>query len=449
MFIRLILRAPFISIGAIVMAMIIDLKISLIFVVSALVIGGALWLIMALTMPGYKRVQEKLDEVTRLTKENLSGARVVRAFDAETREISSFDAAADVLSRTSIKVSSLSALLNPLTYAVLNIGVIVLLYFGGVSVNAGKLTQGEIIALVNYMTQILTAMIEFANLLVKFTKASASAARINEVFDVTTSMEEGSGASPDLDANAIELNDVTFTYSGSSAPSLSDVNLKIEKGMSVGILGGTGSGKTTLVSLITRLYDVNVGEVKIFGHNVKDYSSDELYSLFGVAPQKAVLFEGTVRDNIRWGKEDATDEEIEKALVVSQSKEFVDNLKDGLDTMINQGGKNLSGGQRQRLTIARALVSNPKILILDDSSSALDFATDAKLRKALNELKKSEKLTSVTVSQRATSIKYSDLIIVMDDGKIVGLGTHDDLISSCDVYREICLSQNKGDDENE
>ena len=262
-------------------------------------------------------------------------------------------------------------------------------------------------------------------------------------------MEEGCGASPDLDANAIELNDVTFTYSGSSAPSLSDVNLKIAKGMSVGILGGTGSGKTTLVSLITRLYDVNVGEVKIFGHNVKDYTNDELYSLFGVAPQKAVLFEGNVRDNIRWGKEDATDEEIEKALVVSQSKEFVDNLKDGLDTMINQGGKNLSGGQRQRLTIARALVSNPKILILDDSSSALDFATDAKLRKALNELKKSEKLTSVTVSQRATSIKYSDLIIVMDDGKIVGLGTHDDLISSCDVYREICLSQNKGDDENE
>ena len=449
MFIRLILRAPFISVGAIVMAMIIDLKISLIFVVSALVIGGALWLIMALTMPGYKRVQEKLDEVTRLTKENLSGARVVRAFDAETREISAFDAAADVLSKTSIKVSSLSALLNPLTYAVLNIGVIVLLYFGGVSVNAGKLTQGEIIALVNYMTQILTAMIVFANLLVTFTKASASAARINEVFDVTTSMEEGNGASPDLDANAIELNDVTFTYAGSSAPSLSDVNLKIAKGMSVGILGGTGSGKTTLVSLITRLYDVNVGEVKIFGHNVKDYSSDELYSLFGVAPQKAVLFEGTVRDNIRWGKEDATDEEIEKALVVSQSKEFVDNLKDGLDTMINQDGKNLSGGQRQRLTIARALVSNPKILILDDSSSALDFATDAKLRKALNELKKSEKLTSVTVSQRATSIKYSDLIIVMDDGKIVGLGTHDDLIYSCDVYREICLSQNKGDDENE
>ena len=299
------------------------------------------------------------------------------------------------------------------------------------------------------MTQILTAMIVFANLLVTFTKASASAARINEVFDVTTSMEEGSGASPDLDANAIELNDVTFTYAGNSAPSLSDVNLKIEKGMSVGILGGTGSGKTTLVSLITRLYDVNVGEAKIFGHNVKDYTNDELYSLFGVAPQKAVLFEGTVRDNIRWGKEDATDEEIEKALIVSQSKEFVDNLKDGLDTMINQGGKNLSGGQRQRLTIARALVSNPKILILDDSSSALDFATDAKLRKALNELKKSEKLTSITVSQRATSIKYSDLIIVMDDGKIVGLGTHDDLIYSCDVYREICLSQNKGDDENE
>ena len=247
----------------------------------------------------------------------------------------------------------------------------------------------------------------------------------------------------------IEIENLTFSYPSAGRPSLSDVSLTIRRGEYVVLCGKSGSGKTTLVSLITRLYDVNVGEVKIFGHNVKDYSSDELYSLFGVAPQKAVLFEGTVRDNIRWGKEDATDEEIEKALVISQSKEFVDNLKDGLDTMINQDGKNLSGGQRQRLTIARALVSNPKILILDDSSSALDFATDAKLRKALNELKKSEKLTSITVSQRATSIKYSDLIIVMDDGKIVGLGTHDDLIYSCDVYREICLSQNKGDDENE
>lgn len=449
MFIRLILRAPFISVGAIVMAMIIDLKLSLIFVVSALVIGGALWLIMSVTMPGYKKVQEKLDDVTRLTKENLSGARVVRAFDAESREISSFDNAADTLSKASIKVGAFSALLNPLTYAVLNIGVIVLLFVGGKSVYYGNLTQGEIIALVNYMTQILNAMVVFANLLVTFTKASASAARINEVFSVSTSMAEGPGATPDFTQNAVELNDVSFTYSGSGAPSLSGVNVKIEKGMSVGILGGTGSGKTTLVSLITRLYDVTEGNVRIFGHDVKEYDNAQLYSLFGVAPQKAVLFEGTIRDNIRWGKEDATDDEIRTALEISQSKEFVDNMKDGLDTMINQGGKNLSGGQRQRLTIARAVVPNPEILILDDSSSALDFATDAKLRHALNELKNSRQLTSITVSQRATSIKYSDLIIVLDDGKIVGIGTHDSLISSCDVYREICLSQNKGDDENE
>ena len=446
MFIRLILRAPFISVGAIVMAMIINLKISLVFVVSALLIGLSLWLIMSLTMPKYKHVQEKLDDVTRLTKENLTGARVVRAFDAESREISRFDSASDVLSKASIKVSALSALLNPLTYAVLNIGVICLLYFGGKSVSLGNLTQGEVIALVNYMSQILTAMVMFANLLVIFTKASASASRINEVFAVTTSMEEGAGATPDFSAPAIELNDVSFTYSLNSAPSLSDANVTIEKGMSVGILGGTGSGKTTLVNLITRLYDVSAGEVKIFGNNVKNYNNAELYSLFGVAPQNAVLFEGTIRDNIRWGKEDATDEEIEKALEISQSKEFVDNLEKGLDTFINQGGKNLSGGQRQRLTIARALVSNPEILILDDSSSALDFATDAKLRKALADLKSSRQLTSVTVSQRATSIKYSDLIIVLDNGKIVGLGTHDSLISSCDVYREICLSQNKGDE---
>ena len=439
MFIRLILRAPFISVGAIVMAMIIDLKISLIFVVSALVIGGALWLIMSLTMPGYKRVQEKLDEVTRLTKENLSGARVVRAFDAETREISAFDAAADVLSRTSIKVSSLSALLNPLTYAVLNIGVIVLLYFGGVSVNAGKLTQGEIIALVNYMTQILTAMIVFANLLVTFTKASASAARINEVFDVTTSMEEGSGASPDLDANAIELNDVTFTYSGSSAPSLSDVNLKIAKGMSVGILGGTGSGKSTLIDLVCRFYDADNGGVTLFDHDVKQYSFAQLRGMVGIVPQQAVLFTGTIRDNMQWAAPGATDEEIWQALEIAQAAEFVRGKPGMLDAPVETAGRNFSGGQRQRLTIARALVPKPKILILDDSASALDFATDAALRKAIKE--ETSGMTVFIVSQRAASVQRADHILVLDDGKLVGDAPHAELLQSCEVYKEICLSQ--------
>ena len=446
MFIRLVLRAPFIAVGAIVMAMIIDLKLSLIFVVASLVIAGLLALILALTMPKYKGVQAKLDDVTRLTKENLSGARVIRAFDAEEREKQNFAVASEKLSSASIKVGALSALLNPLTYAVLNIAIIAILYFGGKTVYYGNLSQGEIIALVNYMTQILNALIVFANLLVTFTKASASAARINEVFAVTSSMQEGEGATPDTDAPAIELKDITFTYASSPSPSLENVNVTIQRGQSVGILGGTGSGKTTLVSLMTRLYDTTQGEVKVFGENVKNYTNAQLYSFFGVAPQKAVLFEGTVRENLQWGKADATDEEIDKALQISQSAEFVYAKKDGLDEYIAQGGKNLSGGQRQRLTIARALVSSPEILVLDDSSSALDFATDAKLRKALSELRDERGLTTVTVSQRATSLKYCDVIIVLDDGKVVGLGKHEQLINDCPVYREICLSQNKEDE---
>ncbi len=443
MFIRLILRAPFIVVGAIVMAMLIDLKLSLIFVAVTLVICGILWLIMSLTLPKYKTVQAKLDDVTRLTEENLSGARVIRAFGAENREKSAFAKAAENLSSSSIRVSALSTLLNPLTYAVLNLGIIAVLYFGGKTVYYGSLTQGEVIALINYMTQILNALVVFANLLVTFTKASASAARINEVLAVSSSMEEGKGAIPDHSAPAIEMDDVSFTYSSSPTPSLEHVSLTVQKGESVGILGGTGSGKTTLVSLIPRLYDVSSGSVKVFGNDVKSYNNRELSSIFGVVPQKAVLFAESVRDNMRWGKENATDEEIRKALEVSQSAEFVDTLPDGLDFMISQGGKNLSGGQRQRLTIARALVSNPDIVILDDSSSALDFATDAKLRKALSALSRDEGLTTVMVSQRATSIKHCDLIVVLDDGKIVGLGKHEDLINTCNVYREICLSQNK------
>lgn len=447
MFIRLVLRAPFIAVGAIVMAMIIDVKLSLIFVGAAVLIAGALALIMLLTMPKYKKVQEKLDDVTRLTKENLSGARVIRAFDAQDREKQVFDKASDALSGASIKAGKLSALLNPLTYAVLNVAIIVLLYFGGKTVYYGNLTQGEIIALVNYMTQILNALVVFANLLVTFTKASASASRINEVFAVNPSMQEGKGAIPNPQSPAIELKGVSFTYQGSTSPSIVNANVTVDKGTSVGIIGGTGSGKTTLVNLMTRLYDASEGEVLVFGENVKNYTNEQLRSLFGVAPQKAVLFEGTIADNVRWGKQNATDEEIDRALRISQSAEFVYSMKDGLDTTVNHGGKNLSGGQRQRLTIARATVSMPDILVLDDSSSALDFATDAKLRKALESMRLENGLTTVTVSQRATSIKYCDLIIVLDDGKIVGKGTHDDLVKSCEVYREICLSQLKGENE--
>lgn len=447
MFIRLVLRAPFIAVGAIVMAMIIDVKLSLIFVGAAVLIAGALALIMLLTMPKYKKVQEKLDDVTRLTKENLSGARVIRAFDAQDREKQVFDKASEALSSASIKAGKLSALLNPLTYAVLNLAIIVLLYFGGKTVYYGNLTQGEIIALVNYMTQILNALVVFANLLVTFTKASASASRINEVFAVNPSMQEGKGAIPNPQSPAIELKGVSFTYQGSTSPSIVNANVTVDKGTSVGVIGGTGSGKTTLVNLMTRLYDASEGEVLVFGENVKNYTNEQLRSLFGVAPQKAVLFEGTIADNVRWGKQNATDEEIDRALRISQSAEFVYSMKDGLDTTVSQGGKNLSGGQRQRLTIARATVSMPDILVLDDSSSALDFATDAKLRKALESMRLENGLTTVTVSQRATSIKYCDLIIVLDDGKIVGKGTHDDLVKSCEVYREICLSQLKGENE--
>lgn len=443
MFIRLVLRAPFIAVGAIVMAMIINLKISVIFVVASLVIVGLLALIMLTTMPKYKDVQSKLDDVTRLTKENLQGARVVRAFGAEEREKQTFDFASEQLSSASIKVGRVSNLLNPLTYSVLNIAVIAILYFGGKSVYMGDLTQGEIIALVNYMTQILNALIVFANLIVTFTKASASAQRINEVFEVSASMQEGSGATADYSAPAIEFKNVSFTYPQSPSPSIENANLEILKGDSVGILGGTGSGKTTLVSLMTRLYDTTEGEVLVFGENVKNYTNTQLHSIFGVAPQKAVLFEGSIKDNLLWAKQDATDEQIQKALEISQSAEFVSAMKDGTSSYVAQGGKNLSGGQRQRLTIARALVASPDILVLDDSSSALDFATDAKLRKALSHAQLENGLTTVVVSQRANSIKHCDIIIVLDEGKIVGLGTHDELVKSCDVYKEIYLSQNK------
>lgn len=443
MFIRLVLRAPFIAVGAIVMAMIINLKLSIIFVVASLVIVGLLALIMLTTMPKYKDVQGKLDDVTRLTKENLQGARVVRAFGAEEREKQAFDYASEQLSSTSIKVGRISNLLNPLTYSVLNLAVIAILYFGGKSVYMGDLTQGEIIALVNYMTQILNALIVFANLIVTFTKASASAQRINEVFAVTTTMQEGEGASADYSAPAIEFKNVSFTYPQGASPSLENANIEILKGDSVGILGGTGSGKTTLVSLMTRLYDVSEGEVLVFGENVKNYTHTQLHSIFGVAPQKAVLFEGSIKDNLLWAKEDATDVEIENALAISQSAEFVNSMKDGINSYVAQGGKNLSGGQRQRLTIARALVASPDILVLDDSSSALDFATDARLRKALSHAQLENGLTTVVVSQRANSIKHCDVIIVLDEGKIVGLGSHEELIKTCDVYKEIYLSQNK------
>lgn len=449
MFIRLILRAPFIVVGAIVMTMTIDMQLSLVFLATAIVVGAILFAILSFTLPKYKEVRSKLDDVTRLARENLSGARVVRAFAAEEREEAAFTAANDVLTKMSVKVGAFSALLNPLTYAIMNLGIIALLYFGGIKVNSGSLTQGEVIALVNYMTQILNALVVFANLLVTFTKASASAARINEVFAVKSSMPDGDGATPDFSAPAIDLKNVYFTYGSSASPSISNANLTLEKGETLGILGSTGSGKSTLISLITRLYDATEGTVNVFGNDVKNYTRGELSHIFGVVPQSAVLFKGTIRDNLQWGKPDATDEEIDSALKISQSAEFVYAKEKGLDSEISQDGKNLSGGQRQRLTIARALVGSPEILILDDSSSALDFATDAKLRKALSEEAATRKLTVINISQRAAGLRHCDRIIVMDDGKIVGSGKHDELYASCEVYREICDSQNKEGSEND
>ena len=447
MFIRLVLRSPFIIVGAIIMTIFINAKMSLIFVGATLILGAVLFIIMKTTMPRYKLVQSKLDEVSLKTYENLSGARVVRAFAAEPREKAAFDAASDVLAKTSIKVSAISALLNPLTYAVLNIGIILVLYFGGKSVYAGDLTQGEIIALVNYMTQILNAMVVFANLIVIFTKASASAARINDIFAVKPTLFEGDGATPDFSASAVQIDDLSFSYPESSSLSLENINLTINRGTNVGVLGGTGSGKTTLVNLITRLYDATSGSVKIFGNDVKNYTGEELFSIFNVAPQKAVLFAGTIRENIQWGAPDASDEQITDALKSALAYDFVFNSKGGLDAKVAQGGKNFSGGQRQRLTIARALVSSPEILILDNSSSALDFATDAALRHELEKLRREKKMTTITISQRATTLSHCDFIIVMDDGKIAGLGTHDELIKTCDVYREIYSSQNNKEEE--
>ena len=367
---------------------------------------------------------------------------MVRAFNAESREEENFAKAADDLSRSSIRVGAVSALLNPLTYALINVAIILLLQFGGKQVYYGNLTQGQIIALVNYLMQILNALVVFANLLVTFTKASASAARINEVFDIKPSMSEGSGAAPDLDAPAFTYENVSFTYPSAQKPSIENINLTVAAGESIGVLGGTGSGKTTVVSLLPRLYDASEGRVTAFGHDVHEYSFAELRSLVAVAEQKSVLFAGSIRDNMLVGKPDATDAEILTALERAQALDFVLD-HGGLEAYVEAGGKNLSGGQRQRLNVARALVAMPKILILDDSSSALDFATDARLRHALRVLRKETGMTTVTVSQRATTLAGCDQIVVLDEGEIVGVGKHDELMSSCEVYREIVRSQGK------
>ncbi|WP_167959042.1 ABC transporter ATP-binding protein [Anaerosporobacter faecicola] len=444
MLIRLVIRAPFLIIGSAVMALFIDLKLGLIFLVVAPLVAGVLYWIMSRSVPFYKVRQSKLDRVSLITRENLSGARVIRAFSKKEQEQKRFDEANDEVADVAVRVGKLSAILNPATFTILNVAIIIIIWFGGIRVDHGILTQGEIIAFVNYMTQISLALVVVANLVVIFTKGSASAARINEIFQTKTSIMEGTKDKlPKEQQKAqtpkIEFRDVSFSYLGNEEYSLEHLNATIERGQTIGIIGGTGSGKTTLVNLMPRFYEATQGTILVDGVDVREYSFEALRKQFGIVPQKAALFSGTILENLRFAKEDATMDEIQKAVRIAQAEEFIQSKQEGFDTVVAQGGKNLSGGQKQRLTIARALVGNPEVLILDDSASALDFATDAKLRTAIHENCKG--MTVFIVSQRANAIKYADQIIVLDDGVVEGIGTHKELFESCEVYREICLSQ--------
>lgn len=448
MTIRLFLRAPFLVIGATVMAFTIDAKLALIYIIAAPVIAFIIYIIMSRCVPYFKKLQKTLDKISLKTRENLSGIRVIRAFSKQKSEIENFDEINNDYRDTALRVGKISVLLNPLTYVVLNIAIIAIIWFGGKRVYSGNLTQGEIIALVNYMTQILLALIVVANLVVIYMKSYASMGRVVEVLETSSSINDGEINAIVENTNAVvEFKNVNFAYPGSSELVLENIDFTINKGETIGIIGGTGSGKSTIINLLMRYYDITSGELKLFGEDIKKYNLGVLRSKLGLVQQKAVLFSGTLRKNMQWGKQNATDEEIYKALEVAQAKEFVDLFEEKLDKRIEQKGKNLSGGQRQRLTIARAVVSEPELLILDDSASALDFATDAKLRKAIYNLDKD--MSVIIISQRATSIKNSDKIIVMDDGKICGIGKHDDLINSCEVYQEICNSQNNSSVESE
>lgn len=463
---RLFLRSPFIVFGAMIMAFTIDVKAALVFVVTIPLLSIVVFGIMLISIPLYKKVQAALDRVLGITRENLTGSRVIRAFNKEDDEIADFHEKNDALTRIQLYVGKISALMNPMTYIIINGATIVLVWTGAIQVNDGVISQGEVVALVNYMSQILVELVKLASLIININKSVACGNRIEKILEMEPSISrqsgesisDGSGMDVALDVEenkeaeqndmrmeevtpAVEFSHVGLVYAGSTEEALTDIDFVAAKGETIGIIGGTGSGKSSVVNLIPRFYEATSGQVMVDGRDVKEYDLEELREKTGVVPQKAVLFKGTIRENLQWGNPQATEEEMMEALSIAQAKEFVDAKEGGLDYMIGQGGKNLSGGQRQRLTIARALVKKPEILILDDSASALDFATDAKLRMAIAAM--TEQMTVFIVSQRAASIQHADKIIVLDDGEMVGMGTHDELLGSCAVYQEIYDSQFK------
>ncbi|MEE0801480.1 MAG: ABC transporter ATP-binding protein [Gemmiger sp.] len=441
MTLRLLLRVPFIVIGALLMALSISPRLTLWFLVVTVAISLVIWGIMHCTVPVYHKAQDTLDEVTLLTRENYVGARVVRAFARQADEITHFVDTNDRLKQVQLRAGRISALMNPLTYLIVNLGIIAILLRGGVQVDQGLLTQGEIIALINYMSQILTNLLRMADLVISVTRALASGIRVSEILATPTTMADPKA--PELpaaaDAPAVAFDGVGLTYKNAGAPSLHSIGFTALPGQTIGVIGGTGSGKSTLVNLIPRFYDPTEGTVALFGHDARAYSFAQLRRMIGVVPQRAVLFTGTIRDNMRWACPDATDDQIWKALEIAQAADFVRDKPHGLDEEVETGGRNFSGGQRQRLTIARALVPRPQVLILDDSSSALDFATDAALRRAIKE--ETQGMTVFIVSQRAAAVQRADRILVLDEGELVGSGTHAELLAGCPVYREICLSQ--------
>ena len=434
---RLVVRAPFIAAGAIVLCMITDWQIGLLVTLVSVLVGLVLFIIMKKSVPFYATNQRKLDRMSQITNENLEGARVVRAFSKRDKERARFDGAAEAMLQNSMRIGRISSYLNPLTFALVNLGIAAILFVSGVKVNIGRLTGGEIIAVISYMAQILNAMIVISNMVSLFTKAHASMNRVSEVFDLRSCIRDGGNAQPDFTAPAIQFENVSFSYAGTDKYALTDVSFSLEKGKTLGIIGGTGSGKTTLVNLFPRLYDCSLGSVKVFGHDVKDYSQESLRFIFGVVPQNGNLFSGTVRSNLFWGNDKASDEDFAEALKIACAYDFVME-KGGLDQPVAESGRNFSGGQKQRLTIARAVAGKPPVLVLDDSCSALDFATDAKVRANLAAL---EGTTTVIISQRASSIRGADEILVLEDGRIAGRGKHEELYANCGVYREICDSQ--------